>query len=125
MERASAIPHFFVLLVNPFWKSVQSFNHFSIPLHHRPLGRLVDKLVGDPSCDVFGIWGSQAENDVRETSVDGFSDRVPGIAGLVIRDRHGGRPGDRSGIATDLDAEAVQESTSTDGIIDVAAGDVP
>jgi hypothetical protein len=28
--------------------------------HPEPLGRLVDDLVGDPSCDVFGIWGGQS-----------------------------------------------------------------
>ena len=28
--------------------------------------RLVDELVGDPSCDVFGIWGGQSQDDVLE-----------------------------------------------------------
>jgi hypothetical protein len=35
------------------------------------------------------------------------------------------RAGDRSGIATDLGAEPVQESASLDAVIEVGAGDVP
>ena len=89
------------------------------------LGRLVDEFVGDPSCDVFGIWGGQAEDDVLEACVDGFSDRIPDGVGMVVRDWQGDGSGDRGGSAADLGTDAVQESTSTDDIIDVAAGDVP
>ena len=36
MECVSAIPLFFLLLVNPLWKTVQNVHHVSVPLHHRP-----------------------------------------------------------------------------------------
>ncbi len=91
----------------------------------RDLGRLVDELVGDPSCDVFGIRSGQSQDDVLEASVDGSSDRVPGGAGVIVRDWQVDGSGDRGGIATILGADAVQESTSTDGVIDVVSGDVP
>src|SRR5579863_3486599 len=60
-----------------------------------------------------------------EASTDGFRDRVPGVAGMVVGDWHVNGSGDRGRVATDLGAEAVQESASTDGVIDVAAGDIP
>ena len=71
-------------------------------------GRLVDEFVGDPLCDVFGIWGGQSEDDVLEAGVDGESDRVPGVAGVVVGDRQMDGSGDRGAVVTDLGAEAVQ-----------------
>ncbi len=35
------------------------------------LTSFVDKLVGDPLCDLFGILGRQDQDDLREAGVDG------------------------------------------------------
>src|ERR671916_808888 len=56
---------------------------------------------------------------------DGFSDRVPSVAGVVVGDRQDDGSGDRGGVATDLGAVAVQQCAAADGVVDVAAGDVP
>jgi hypothetical protein len=52
------------------------------------LGRLVDELVGDPSCDVFGIWGGQSEDDVLEAGFDAlhayFLDRLVPVCAQLL-----------------------------------------
>jgi hypothetical protein len=84
-----------------------------------------ENLVGDPLCDAFRVWGSQRQDDVREAGVDRSRDRVPSATRVVVGDRQDEGSRDRSGIATDLAAEAVQESAALDGVLDVIAGEVP
>ncbi len=43
-----------------------------------------------------------------EAGVDGFSDRVTSVAGVVVGDRQGDGSDDRGRVAADLCAEAVQ-----------------
>jgi len=86
---------------------------------------VVDELVGDPLCDLGGVGRWQSEDDVLEAGVDRFADRVLGDAGLLVGDWQVDRAGDRGGVATDLSAVAVQQCAPADGVVDVAARDVP
>lgn len=67
----------------------------------------------------------QSKDNVLEARTEGFSDCIMGVAGMVVGDRQMNGSGDRGGVAANLSIEVAQESASMDGVIDVAAGDIP
>jgi len=52
----SAIQLFFALPANPLRKPVQSLNHFSVPLHHRP--QYIEKYITRSEPPLQEPWAS-------------------------------------------------------------------